>query len=254
MKKYKGIIIAAIAVLLTLSASFFIGNPKNDIAQNTVKTADLTGKTENVQRTETENAEKADIADIADEAKQNEKPEKKPETSGKKEIKTDKYQTEPTPDGVPNPVEPQSSTVTKTELTCTLSVSCETILNNMDKLDKNKADIIPENGVILAEKTAVFYEGESVFNVLSREMKKNKIHLEFVNTPIYNSAYIEGIANIYEFDCGNLSGWMYKVNGKFPNYGCSRYKLSDGDKVEWVYTCDLGRDVGDDSYGGGQKE
>ncbi|UKI38358.1 MAG: DUF4430 domain-containing protein [Clostridiales bacterium] len=155
---------------------------------------------------------------------------------------------------MPSPVEPQNSAVTKKELTCTISVSCETILNNMDKLDKNKADIIPENGIILAEKTAVFYEGESVFNLLSREMKKNKIHLEFVNTPIYNSAYIEGIANIYEFDCGNLSGWMYKVNGKFPNYGCSRYKLSDGDKLEWVYTCDLGRDVGDNSYSGGQKE
>ena len=251
MKKYKGIIIALLAVILTLSAAFFTGNPKNDTAKNTVKTADLTGKNENVQKTETEKAEKADIAG---EAEQNEKPEKKAETSEKTEIKTDKYQTEPTPEGVPSPVEPQNSAVTKKELTCTISVSCETILNNMDKLDKNKADIIPENGIILSEKTAVFYEGESVFNLLSREMKKNKIHLEFVNTPIYNSAYIEGIANIYEFDCGNLSGWMYKVNGKFPNYGCSRYKLSDGDKVEWVYTCDLGRDVGDDSYSGGQKE
>ena len=57
---------------------------------------------------------------------------------------------------------------------------------------------------------------------------------------------IEGIANLYEFDCGELSGWMYKVNDWFPNYGCSRYELKDGDKVEWVYTCDLGKDVGGD--------
>ena len=75
-------------------------------------------------------------------------------------------------------------------------------------------------------------------------MKRNKIHMEFVNTPIYNSAYIEGIANLYEFDCGELSGWMYKVNGWFPNYGCSRYQLKDGDRVECVYSCDLGADVG----------
>ena len=72
----------------------------------------------------------------------------------------------------------------------------------------------------------------------------NKIHLEFEDTPIYNSVYIEGIANIYEFDCGELSGWMYKVNGWFPNYGCSRYQLKAGDKIEWVYTCDLGNDIG----------
>ena len=37
---------------------------------------------------------------------------------------------------------------------------------------------------------------------------------------------------------------MYKVNGWFPNYGCSRYQLKSGDKVEWVYACDLGVDVG----------
>lgn len=76
-------------------------------------------------------------------------------------------------------------------------------------------------------------------------MKKNRIHMEFENTPMYNSNYIEGIGNLYEFDCGDLSGWTYSVNGWFPNYGCSRYKLKDGDKIQWRYTCDLGRDVGD---------
>ena len=49
---------------------------------------------------------------------------------------------------------------------------------------------------------------------------------------------------MYEFDCGALSGWMYRVNGWYPNYGCSRYQLKDGDVVEWRYTCDLGNDVG----------
>ena len=37
---------------------------------------------------------------------------------------------------------------------------------------------------------------------------------------------------------------MYKVNDWFPNYGCSRYALQEGDKVEWLYTCDLGDDIG----------
>ena len=152
------------------------------------------------------------------------------------------------------PVEPEEAVISKKALSCTISVSCKTILNNIEYFDKNKIDIVPKDGIILAEKSAVFYEGESVFNLLVREMKKNKIHLEFVNTPIYNSAYIEGIANIYEFDCGSLSGWMYKVNDWFPNYGCSRYQLKDGDKVEWVYSCNLGRDVGAENYSGGQKE
>ncbi len=156
----------------------------------------------------------------------------------------DKYLTDPVPEGKPLPIEPQDVVISDKELTCTLSVRCDTILQNIAWLDKEKVNIVPKDGVIFAEKTVTFYEGESVFNLLLREMKRNKIHMEFEDTPIYNSAYIEGIANLYEFDCGELSGWMYKVNGWFPNYGCSRYQLKAGDKVEWVYTCDLGVDVG----------
>lgn len=128
---------------------------------------------------------------------------------------------------------------------CTLSVDCLTILDNMDKFNKDKLSVLPEDGIIYKERKVIFYEGETVFDVLNREMKKNRIHMEFEKTPMYNSNYIEGIGNIYEFDCGELSGWTYSVNGWYPNYGCSRYKLSDGDKIQWRYTCDLGRDVGD---------
>ena len=150
----------------------------------------------------------------------------------------------PVAEDKPVPIEPENTVISDKALTCTMSVRCDTILKNIAWLDKEKTELVPNNGIIFAEQTVTFYEGESVFNLLVREMKRNKIHLEFENTPIYNSAYIEGIGNLYEFDCGELSGWMYKVNDWFPNYGCSRYQLKSGDKVEWVYTCDLGRDVG----------
>lgn len=156
----------------------------------------------------------------------------------------DKYQTDPVPEGKPAPVEPENAAVGDAEYTCTLSISCATILDNMDLCDPEKRELVPEDGWILKPTVVTFYEGESVFNVLQRTCKQQKIHMEFVNTPAYNSAYIEGIHNLYEFDVGNLSGWMYKVNDWFPNYGCSRYALKDGDIVEWVYTCDLGYDVG----------
>ena len=139
------------------------------------------------------------------------------------------------------------------ELSCFLSVSCAAL--NDKKLAPEKAGFVPPGGVILSETKAVFYEGESVFNVTLREMKKHKIHFEFVKTPVYNSVYVEGIANIYEFDCGELSGWLYRVNGEFPQGGCSRYTLKNGDRIEWVYTCDMGRDVGAVfSEKGGQKD
>ena len=156
----------------------------------------------------------------------------------------DKYLTDPVPEGMPLPVEPENAVVTKEELHCTLSISCASILDNMDKCDKNKRELVPEDGWILEPTDVTFFAGESVFQVLKRTCKQKGIHMEFENTPIYNSAYIEGINNLYEFDVGEGSGWMYSVNGWYPNYGCSRYALKDGDVVEWRYTCDLGFDVG----------
>ena len=74
------------------------------------------------------------------------------------------------------------------------------------------------------------------------------------DTNVYSTVMIRGINYLYDFSCGDLSGWMYKVNGKFPGKGCSGYKLKDKDKIEWVYTCDLGKDVGDDYQEKAQKQ
>lgn len=130
------------------------------------------------------------------------------------------------------------------DLTCTISISCSTILSNMDKCEESVKDWVPGNGVILSATTVTFTEGESVYDVLQRVCRDNGIQMESSRSPEYNSAYVEGINNIYEFNVGSGSGWMYKVNGWFPNYGCSSYTLSQGDVICWVYTCNLGDDVG----------
>lgn len=139
-----------------------------------------------------------------------------------------------------------SSSANKVQ-TCTISISCSTILNNMDSLTAGKEEFVPSNGLILAPSTVEITEGESVHDVLKRVCKEAGIHMESSYSPVYDSAYVEGINQLYEFDCGDLSGWMYSVNGWFPNYGCSKYTVSDGDVIKWVYTCDLGKDVGDNS-------
>ena len=159
----------------------------------------------------------------------------------------DEYLTDPIPEGKPMPVEPEDQEVDKKKkYTCTISIECSTILNNLENLDPNKRELLSSNGMILSPTTVTFYEGESVYDVLQRVCKEKKIHMEASWTPIYNSAYVEGIHNLYEFDCGALSGWMYRVNGWYPNYGCSRYQLKQGEVIEWRYTCDLGKDVGCD--------
>ena len=130
------------------------------------------------------------------------------------------------------------------DLHCTVTIECTTVLAHMDDLSPGKAEIVPADGVLLPETVVAFSEGDTVFDVLQQVCRAQGIHMESTWTPAYNSAYIEGIGNLYEFDCGELSGWMYSVNGVWPDYGCSGYTLHDGDTVVWSYTCDLGRDVG----------
>ncbi len=157
----------------------------------------------------------------------------------------DRYHTDPVPEGKPLPVEPDNGEIDKKkEYSCTFSIECTTILSHLGELEPEKLDVLPPDGIIFPQQTVTFYEGESVFDVLQRVCRENKIHLESSFTPMYNSAYVEGINNIYEFDCGGGSGWMYRVDGWYPNYGCSRYQLKNGEKVEWRFTCDLGNDIG----------
>jgi len=127
----------------------------------------------------------------------------------------------------------------KEQFTCVLKVECSDILKNMDKLDNDKLGIIPEDGNIFAEKEVTFTDGENVFDVLERELKNKKIHFEFAGIPGSDSKYIKGIANIYEFDCGELSGWTYKVNSESPNVGAGEYLVKENDRIEWIYSCDL---------------
>lgn len=128
---------------------------------------------------------------------------------------------------------------------CTVTIVCGTVLDNMDSLSAGKNAYIPENGVILATSAVQFVEGESAYDVLKRACAAADIPLEYSWTVEYGGYYIEGINNLYEFDCGPESGWMYKVNGWFPNYSSSNYILKEGDIIVWAYTCEgLGNDLG----------
>ena len=123
--------------------------------------------------------------------------------------------------------------------TVTISIRCDTLRKpeNWKKLKKQLQDekYVPEDGVILEEMTCVLRKGDTVFDILKRACRYNQIQMEYngPDTNVYSTVMIRGINYLYDFSCGDLSG-------------CSGYKLKDKDKIEWVYTCDLGKDVGDD--------
>lgn len=209
---------------------------------NSSETTEESGPTTEEATTEAEKDTTSDKKDKTTEKKAETTTAKKEETTTVKKEETTTVKKEET-----TTAKQEETTEAPKRLTCTISINCATILDNMDKLDPAKKDFVPSDGWILKKITVTFEKGETVHDVLKRVCRDKGIHMESTYTPVYDSAYVEGINQIYEFDCGSESGWMYKVNGWFPNYGSSQYEVSDGDEIAWVYTCNLGDDVGDNS-------
>lgn len=132
------------------------------------------------------------------------------------------------------------------ETVCTVTIVCKTALES-GKLSDTMLSLLPADGVLLDHYAVPYQKGDSVFDAIAKAIRENKIHMEYSGTKTV--PYIEGVANLYEFDCGSLSGWMYRVNGWFASFGMGQYPLSGGDSIELIYTCDLGDDIGDNYLG-----
>lgn len=128
-----------------------------------------------------------------------------------------------------------------------VSINCSAVLNNMDMLESGLEGYVPNDGVILKPTYITLNENATAYDALSEACRQNKLQLEYQGTGA--DIYIEGIANLYEFSCGQLSGWEYCVNDVFPSVGCNSYDLQDGDTVKFLYTCDLGADIGNEFTG-----
>lgn len=123
---------------------------------------------------------------------------------------------------------------TQSPIQVTLSIRCDTVCGQTD------ARYVPENGVILPSTSFTLSEGDTVYTLLLQADKAYQLGLDCRGGA---SPYVAGISHLNEFDFGDLSGWIYHVNGASPSVGCGEYTLNDGDSVQWLYTCDLGRDL-----------
>lgn len=130
----------------------------------------------------------------------------------------------------------------------TVLAECSTVLSHMDIIDPavNPPEVVPEDGVIIARCEVSLPEGATAFDALAAAARKQRVRVDYTGSAY--GTYVRGIGYVTEFGFGGLSGWMYTVNGEFPDVSVSDRVLESGDVVEFRYTCDLGRDVGDDYY------
>ena len=123
--------------------------------------------------------------------------------------------------------------------TVTMEIRCDTIAGKSD------SEHIPADGVVLQPTAFDIEAGDTVFDILTEAAQTYGIQVENKGGAgsAHGMVYIAGINYIYEFDFGDLSGWVYHVNGITPSRGCGEYVLSDGDRIEWLYTCEVGHDL-----------
>ena len=120
-----------------------------------------------------------------------------------------------------------------------LTVVCHEALKEGAGLSSSLAEILPTDGIILARTEYVLRPNDSVYDILDRAVRHNRIAAEYVHS-VDGSVYVKGMGHLYEYDCGPLSGWVFHVNGVSPTDSCDRTLLSDGDEILWYFTCDLG--------------
>ena len=230
-------------------------NKKNedttDSSGNSNKNSSKSTKTDGTETKKPNNdeVEKADNSSEKPEPSNNEKP--KPGNSSEKPKPSNNEKPKPSNNEKPKPG--NSSTKPKPEnnqtitspkpknKTVTIAISCKTAINN--GLNKKPGfSHLPSNGIILQNMKVEFNEGDTVFDILVKITRKKGIHMEYRGSG--SNTYIEGINNLYEFDGGSNSGWMYSVNGVYPNYGVGAYKVKSSDVIKFNYTCNLGADLG----------
>lgn len=134
--------------------------------------------------------------------------------------------------------------ITETSKTVYLTVDCTSVLENYKDLTPSlkNSNIIPSTGYIIEKTEYVLRDKDTVFDILNRSLRYNKIHFDYQGAMenSFNTVYVKGINNLYEYDCGPLSGWTYSVNDTFPIKGMSDYILKDKDDIKVVFSCSIG--------------
>ena len=218
------------------------GNSNENSSKSTKTDGTETKKPNNDEVEKTDNSSEKPKPSNSEKPKpsNNEKPKpsnnEKPKPSNNEKPKPGNSSTKPKPENNQTITSPKPN-----NKTVTIAISCKTAINN--GLNKKPGfSHLPSNGIILQNMKVEFNEGDTVFDILVKVTRKKGIHMEYRGSG--SNTYIEGINNLYEFDGGSNSGWMYSVNGVYPNYGVGAYKVKSSDVIKFNYTCDLGADLG----------
>lgn len=118
-------------------------------------------------------------------------------------------------------------------ITVTVYCSCKNAVDYGIRDKKDYSDLIPADGIMLSSSVTV-KKGCTALDAIKEACLQSNTEID------EKRGYIRGIGGLYEKDCGGASGWMYSVNGTFPNMSSDKYTLESSDRIELHYTVKLG--------------
>ena len=124
----------------------------------------------------------------------------------------------------------------KNEEVCYITIECKSILKHLGELKPGHEKYVPSDGYLLRKYSCIYKDGDTAYDILKRSCAAQNIKITATNS-VYG-IYIVGINNIDEKDCGDESGWLYSVNGKFPSITCGKQKVKPNDEILFTYTCE----------------
>lgn len=211
---------------------------KADTKTDTAADAKTDDKTDTKTDDKTADGDKQQTEQTNEDGKSDQKQdEQKEEGTGKteqpkqEETKPSAPEPEPTPTPTPTPTPEPGPEPEPAAATVSLYISCANAVGIQDGL--------PAGGAMLSTTVAIS-EGDTVMDVLKRACRDAGLAVSA------GGSYVSSIGGLSDrIDRAHpSSGWMYCVDGWFPNYGCNSYTLSGGESIEWLYTLDGGSDVG----------
>jgi len=114
-------------------------------------------------------------------------------------------------------------------------------------------------GTIIPQTKVPFKSGESIAQVTIRLLDRMGIGYSYTGS-LTGNFYLSAIKDFEvnntpydsmgEFDAGTGSGWMITLNGWFIDKSTAAFTVSNDDVIQWKYTCQVGKDIGD-TYSGG---
>ena len=125
-----------------------------------------------------------------------------------------------------------------------------TLLGDQDHGGSKPHHTLKEGGLEtwIAATTVTIEKGATVGDVFSQVLTEKGYTFVGLSKNYIRSITTPGGLYMAEFTNGNLSGWMYTVNGHHPEVGLNSYVLTNGDRIIWHYTDDYTKEEGSEKW------